>query len=516
MDVLSLRGPPQVRWTTSGTTPTSRGPTPNPQPFLEGLTIKVLGCVCSSRIDATYMQFRILSRPAVGEYGRVILDACLMLLLIIAMFSSVGPNSDDPSKSIHLHEVPIYLKSPIDLGASWVLYDEDNATKHTAFQASVNSTCEYIADHPMCKCIAETATREGANSCLLSNAIPAQYTDWNMSAVSFCLFIWFSSALATSVGTLQYLYVSYDEKNQVVSVYTHKWITRAYAVLCVLTVVLPLMFTIALVQWNVRDSGGLWSILMWGGVSVFSVTAYNHLIIYSYFFNTPTSQMITEHSKKAEPPPNQQLDTFAGSEISSMRHFIFYVNLLISAPAIATLIHLTLGWAEYTTIINTTLLMSSMFAVDAFSAEMVNLWSILDTVHVPPVHMPPGDNTGPDAETEDARRATEAHVVIVQERLKFDLRFGMMRMCTFVVNATFSLLFLTLQYPVNVDKEDSNYIVFVLIVVSYGAMFLLPDLFREFVKNVSFQSTQFRHYGDTMLRCLVLFFVWRASSMGRV
>ena len=103
-----------------------------------------------------------------------------------------------------------------------------------------------------------------------------------------------------------------------------------------------------------------------------------------------------------------------------------------------------------------------------------------------------------------------------QERLKFDLRFGMMRMCTFVVNATFSLLFLTLQYPVNVDKEDSKYTVFVLIVVSYGAMFLLPDLLREFTKSVAFQSTQFRHWGDLMLRCLVLFFVWRASGSGRV
>ena len=288
------------------------------------------------------------------DYGRVVLDACLMLLLMIAMFSSIGPNSDDTSKSIHLHEVPIYFRSRIDLGSSWASYDTDTVTKHTAFQASVNSACESITEHPMCTCIAKSTNRETANLCLLSKALPVQYLDSYMSAVSFCLFFWFSSALATSVGTLPFIQADAD----ITKIYTNKWIVRVYALLCVMTVVFPMICIGIFFQDRWAFWSGVFHIFLWSGVSVIAMTAYNYSTIYSYFVN-----------------PDIESKPYILSTISSMRHFIFYVNLLVSAPAIATVIHMTLGWAEYHTIINTTLLISSMFAVDAFSAEMVNFWS---------------------------------------------------------------------------------------------------------------------------------------------
>jgi uncharacterized membrane protein len=77
------------------------------------------------------------------------------------------------------------------------------------------------------------------------------------------------------------------------------------------------------------------------------------------------------------------------------------------------------------------------------------------------------------------------------------------------------VLLFTLAYPIEVEQQKTNSAIFVVIVVAYGAVFLAPDLVREFTDRVSFNSIQFRLYGDFIVRAMALFFVWRASVSER-
>jgi hypothetical protein len=179
--------------------------------------------------------------------------------------------------------------------------------------------------------------------------------------------------------------------------------------------------------------------------------------------------------------------------MQSIQHCLYYLNLLASAPAIAIVLHLTVGWAEYYTIINTTLLISLMFAVDAFSAEMVNYWTY-HKKNTSKVFKVDGD--------------TEPH--------ELDTPLGMIRLTTFAVNSTLAFLFITIAYPDSLTAHASHRAVFVILVLSFVAMLLLPDLLREFTRSISFSSTKYRMYGDVIVRMLVLVFVWRASATGRI
>jgi hypothetical protein len=186
------------------------------------------------------------------------------------------------------------------------------------------------------------------------------------------------------------------------------------------------------------------------------------------------------------------------SKMQSINHCIFYLNLLVSAPAIAAIVHLTLGWAEYSTILNTTLLISIMFAVDGFSAEMVNYWSYHKNTHTHASQM----------KSTVFAKPTDAH--------DLDVPLGLIRLTTFTVNATLGMLFVTLAYPVSSDYKDGDSAVFVIFVLAFVVMLLIPDLLREFTRRISFNSTKFRIYGEVLVRTLVVFVVWRASANGRI
>ena len=432
-------------------------------------------------------------KASIIDYARVVLDFVLLLVLIIAVSVGVNGNRDDETAAMHLYEVPVYLKSQVPLGVLWGEAVEDGGVDDGAvllkFQTSVAAECVTIADHPMCVCIAAAVTRAGANNCLLGLPVPAMYSDWNRSAVSYALFIWFSSAFAASVGTIPWTY-SYESNNATIEMRS-KIITWGYATLCGLTVLLPILCTVFSFTDSGPHWGGLFVMFMWGWIAVVWVGSYNCGTLYQYFmFATYTTHEKLEGVRKE----------LAESKMQSIVHFIFYVNLLVSAPAIATVLHLTIGWAEYSTIINTTLLISTMFAVDAFAAEMVNYWTYHKTT-----------STG----THQMKSVVFAVPVDTLSH-QLDLPLGMIRLTTFTVNSALCLLFKTLAYPVSAAHEESNSAVFIILILAFVGMLLLPDLLREFTHRIPFHSTQFRLFGDMTVRTLVLFFVWRASVSGRV
>ena len=228
---------------------------------------------------------------------------------------------------------------------------------------------------------------------------------------------------------------------------------------------------------------------MWGFIAVVWVGAYNIQTFYQYF-------MYLTYNDGANDDTKDQTYIVI-SKIQSIDHGIFYINLLVSAPAMATVVHLTLGWTEYSTIINTTLLISTMFAVDAFSAEMVNYW----TYH------------------RSAPSETNKIFKVVDERKKeqdLDIPLGMIRLTAFAVNSMLGFLFITLSYPISSAYKDSNSAVFVIFVLAFAGMLVIPDLLREFTNKIPFNSMPFRRLGDLMVRTLVLVFVYRASTNGRI
>jgi len=233
---------------------------------------------------------------------------------------------------------------------------------------------------------------------------------------------------------------------------------------------------------------------MWGWIAVVFIGGYNYDTLFQYF-------MFATYNEKENKSNELQKDLVV-SKMQSINHCIFYLNLLVSAPAIAAIVHLTLGWAEYSTIINTTLLISTMFAVDGFSAEMVNYWSYHKNTHTHASQM--------SASNESAVFAKSAYTH------DLDVPLGLIRLTTFTVNATLGILFVTLAYPVSSDYKDSDSAVFVIFVLAFVVMLLIPDLLREFTRRISFNSTKFRIYGEVLVRTLVVFVVWRASANGRI
>ena len=435
------------------------------------------------------------------DYTRVVLDFILLLVLMVAMATGLNGKIDDLTTAMHLHEVPVYLKSQLPMGDLWGKAVDENKDDDggvlLTFQTDAAVECVSITDHPMCVCISGATTRAEANNCLLREPVPAMYSDWNRSAVSYALFIWFSSAFAASVGTLPWTY-SYESQDATIEIRS-KIITWSYATLCGLTVLLPILCT----AFSFIDSGphwgGLFSIFMWGWIAIACVGSYNCETLYQYFiFATYPKPVKGEVNGRGVTTVNTNI---ALSKMQSIVHYIFYINLLVSAPAIATVLHLTLGWAEYSTIINTTLLISTMFAVDAFSAEMVNYWTYQNAI--------------PASEALDPKvfAMPAANTSVIRD---LDVPMGMIRLTTFAVNSALCLLFKTLAYPVSDPFQESNNAVFIILILSFVGMLLLPDLLREFTHRISFQSTQFRLFGDMTIRTLVVFFVWRMSMSGRI
>jgi hypothetical protein len=195
----------------------------------------------------------------------------------------------------------------------------------------------------------------------------------------------------------------------------------------------------------------------------------------------------------------------------SVNNLILYVHLLVSAPAIAMIIHLTQKWTEINSITNTTLVLSTIFAVDGFSAELANYWNHHTTYEAynTPTYAegPVGPDASPGSTPEDLRK---------QQVNDTHTRLGIIRMFAWVINLIMIVLLFSLAYPIEVEQQKTNSAIFVVVVVLYGAVFLAPDLAREFTQRMSFNSIQFRLYGDFVVRAMALFFVWRASVTQRI
>jgi hypothetical protein len=343
----------------------------------------------------------------------------------------------------------------------------------------------------MCLCIAGSSTRIDAKNCLLQNPHPSITSDWNIGSVSSAMILWFVASLATSVGTLPFInsYMQFENEGptKAMVVTWNKFIVISYILITVAAIISPVIMTAVQFPGSVKHMDSLMNMLM------YSSYALVFLVVYNY-------QTVARYIGYATVANGKAIDI--NLQNMSINNWILYVHLLVSAPAIAMVLHLTQQWTEYHMIVNTTLVLSTIFAVDAFSAEMANYWAHHTTKRDATSKKTfDGMNSIPGL-TEDEKKKQMAEV---------HTRLGLIRLFAWVVNAVMLLLLFTLAYPIEIEQQKTNSAIFVVIVVAFAAVFLAPDLVREFTDQVSFSSLNFRLYGDFIVRAMAVFFVWRAS-----
>ncbi|KAJ1466983.1 hypothetical protein T484DRAFT_3632196 [Baffinella frigidus] len=443
----------------------------------------------------------LLAAPNWVNYGRVFVDVVMAMILIFVVTADIGRSKSLPGAPIHVHEMPVCLKHDMDFSFMWQEAHKDTALSTGAakvgkFNALVAVECASIETHPMCVCIAANTANDTivAKNCLLQNPTPSVISDWNIGAVSSAMIIWFLASLATSVGTLPIInsYVSLvsaeDPSATGVVIKWNRYVIGMYLFTTLSAIIIPVIVTAVQFPGSAKHMQSLWGMLMWSGFALGILGSYNcHTIIRYLGYGVVPSTSVHEHERN---------DTTLLH--MSLNNWILYMHLLVSAPAIAMVLHLTQQWTEFHTILNTTLVLSTIFAVDAFVVEMANFW--VHRITKTSLH------TSDDARTDEKTRETQ----------DLHSRLGLIRLFSWVINAVMLLLLFTLAYPLEIEQNNStSSAIFVVVVIAFAAVFLAPDLVREFTDQVAFNSIQFRLYGDFMMRALVLFFVWRASVLER-
>ena len=434
-------------------------------------------------------------QPQFVNYGRVVLDLIMVILLVLVVISDIGTHAKRPGMSLNIHAMPIYKKIDIKLGDIWTkaMQDDTHTTdlmKVTAFQTDVAAKCNTIRKHPLCVCVAAAGSSMSINkNCMLKYPQPSVTVDWNIGTVSSAMILWFVASLATSVGTLSYIETRITRvpgTEQIIFSQYHTAILVSYVLLTLTAIFLPMIttaiqFSDTTAPYKYMDS--LFNMLGWSLVAFASLAIFNWQTFVRYF----------HWSVHDEDDP--KLETVQW-ERTSVNNFIVYVHLLFAAPAIAMVLHLTQQWTDYSTIVNTTLILSTIFAVDGFSSEMSNHWSR-------------------EAQHDDTRKRENKPTLSPENIANLHMRLGLIRMFAWIINLIMLVLLFTLAYPIEVEQQKINSAIFVVIVVAYAAVFLAPDLVREFTDRISFNSINFRLYGDFVVRAMTLFFVWRASVAER-
>lgn len=362
------------------------------------------------------------------HYGRVILDVVMVIFLIAVVATDTGVTANRPGKTLHVHEMPIYLKEHVPFGKMWK--DAEDKTKNATsleklanFKGIVNSSCVEIPTHPMCVCVMGAPTQLIAKNCLLQNPTPSINVDWNIGTVSSAMILWFLASLATSIGTLPYIdtYMNFEPSSesptvakQTAVVSYHKFVVGAYIILTVSALVVPIIITEAQFHNQGKHMDSLFNMQMWSLIAIGTLGIYNWETVVRY----------VGYGQFKGQGDGVKVDV--ALHFMSVTNWITYVHLLVSAPAIAMVLHLTQCWTEYNTVVNTTLILSAIFSVDAFSAEMANYWSYRAT----------------------KKNLETSHPKQEREILNMHTRLGLIRMFGWMINLVMIFLLFSLAYPI--------------------------------------------------------------------
>lgn len=401
-------------------------------------------------------------KPSWVNYGRVVCDIIAVCCLIAVQ--TVMNDTSITSRALDFRYMPTYVKTDLPFGETLTEAGTNVGTWNTKSDLICNSTT-----HSACGCFDTKSDMDGMKQCLVDSDINSKYSDWNTAIGPTVLWIWFLASLAASVGTLPFVnrFPAFkDTDNGVIQPPTNRhWtvVKTAYVLTVSAIFWAPIIANSA--QWQKGADGSLAYLYTLSACSLVFMLAVNRHTFFSYL----------THGLDNETTAHQDKST----------NWIVYTHLLVAAPAMAMVLHMSQEWMEYHMILNTTAVLCIIFAVDGFSIAMVDFWARRN-------------------ETAPSEPGSDLHK-----------NMGLLRLFAWLIVGVLMLLLFVIPYPTMQNQHAMHSALFISFIIILAVAFLAPDLIREFTDIISFNSIQFRMYGDFVLRLVTLFFVWRGVAVAQ-
>ena len=405
------------------------------------------------------------SQPMQGivQFGRWALEIALLLSLFLLLNPMY--NGDATQKWSYMGKAKFYSQQEIDVSKDW-----SKTNDRKSFLEKCDAS-EAIASTEACTCVRNQ--EKSVQNCLLQHNIPVEISDAPGFLLIVPLSVWFMAS--TSARMLQGHYApsghSADTPNPVGG---WKMLRQAYVGGVAMVLILPIILYAATPNKNDFDAMSSVPFFL-----LFVLATLGTSVLLSLKTAFEALNPMTSDEGEVSPMPFKHITGYC------YVNWAFYTHLIVSAPCIAVIIHIIGDSREFSSLVNTALLLCAIFSLDAF-ANFCSLYWVTVVQH---------DN--------DTSKSDGVHREI-----------ALVKFFTWCTQAFLLLLFVLTHY-IESPSEDlpSPQIVSSMIVILLLLMTLLPDLLREFLDLDYLNLISFRYYGDLVLRISVFWYLAYALSV---
>jgi hypothetical protein len=454
----------------------------------------------TSLYDNTYLPFNQLGQKRSTETLRLVLEAAMLVFAIFIPIYVRNNMAEGLTYGWWAH-ARFYEKTPILFEKDW---KDDNLP---ATVEVIKAQCDNL-QHPACmEPIVKTNMIDVRNS-LLNNPLPFKYTERYALSIGVPLVVWFGTSLIASIMNQFYQPKLFHNVNAETNDAHNfwRWAPIAYlpmVLVGVLYVVLSNSF-VTTDEYNAWENFGA----AWTGI-LFSLLPLVWMIAFQWqtfekiglaYWTKGGENVGKENAQKEF--YNQKTSESAVAQ--TRNNFVFYTHLLVAAPSIGYLLCLSQDWLDTHVLWNTIFLLSALFALDGFSAQIAVFWAHL--------------SQNPLVDTSESKNnqtiyypEQDQHLGYYNYRMDGSMHkaFGIIRLFCWISEAVIILLFFTLRHPISTENLALHQGIFVVVLVGLGFQFLLPDLVREFTDIVSFNAVGSRRWGDFFFRAAATLYFWQ-------
>lgn len=322
----------------------------------------------------------------------------------------------------------------------------DNNTFYDALQ------CSSITGHEMCTCVGAATSWKETRSCLINQPFPMQLHSQHHISLLAVVVVWFGTMCGAS-----WMINGFEAGVEMCSNRQHSWMPKFTFATGLLVAVGT--FVAGLVLGCLNDGSE------------------NYLLLYSVFWLVTVVTFGTLHYEKFERVWKIVSTTKPGSstdnklefyESQTTREFLFYFCLLIAAPAMVIVLHLSHHWYDFDQLANSIFIVMGIVSVDAFVMHLTTHWEM------------------------------SPHWVNLNHSKT--VRVGVIKMFGWIVNVVSVYLLITINYPSIVDEPIFSYGLYAMFLLFLGLTIVLPDIVREFTHVYTLHALKFRIWGEFILR----------------
>jgi hypothetical protein len=324
--------------------------------------------------------------------------------------------------------------------------------------------------HPICACIDLSTQWSMLQNCLLQENIPNYITAKETVSMLAVVLFWFGVSCGSS-------WVAYGGLVKLTSSHEDVLFRNANILIYVGYIVIIASFVVVAYLFAQKSDSGTAFVLFWGWLlATLPVVWVLHKQQFRYTKMVATGSEGYDDAKNYvyTPSDKQAAETqFPERNTRTIKHSMFYSNLLIVAPAITIVLHLSHQWYDKDQIINSICLILGIIAIDGFSMHVTNRWEMEKMIF--PAHI--------------------------------NVQIGTIKMFAWMCNLLSIYLLFTINYPTVVDNPNLAYGLFSILVLYLSASFIVPDLVREFSHMHTDMSLDVRIYGEVILRIIAVFYI---------